>query len=85
MTATRGAALADEDRLILDIESKTFRYYGAKERVIRERTGMLLRTYLVRLDRLLGDPAALEYAPAVVNRLRARRERRERWEGGGGG
>lgn len=66
-------ALADVDRTILDLERQTFRYLGAKERAIRERTGKTSTQYHVRLNQLLEDPAALAYAPAVVNRLRGRR------------
>lgn len=71
------AALADglsaEDLLVLDLEGRTFRHLGAKERAIRERLGWTPTRYFVRLNRLLDHPAALAHAPAVVNRLRARR------------
>jgi hypothetical protein len=66
-------ALTDQDRRILAIESRTFRYVGAKERRIREELGMTPTAYFVRLNALLDEPAALQEAPAVVNRLRARR------------
>lgn len=65
--------LSERDRLILEIAGRTFRHFGARERVVRERLGMTYRTYLVRLNALLDMPAALEAAPAVVNRLRALR------------
>lgn len=65
--------LTEEDRAILDLERKTFRYVGAKEKRIREQFGLTALQYFVRLNRLLEQPAALIYAPAVVNRLRDRR------------
>lgn len=65
--------LADRDRRILQLESRTFRHLGAKERAIREEIGLSRIAYFVRLNTLLDDPAALRAAPALVNRLRARR------------
>ncbi|WP_193104946.1 DUF3263 domain-containing protein [Brachybacterium sp. FME24] len=65
--------LTDRDRSILALESRTFRYVGAKERAIREEVGVSKVAYYVRLNALLDDPAALRAAPSVVNRLRARR------------
>lgn len=66
-------ALAERDRRILALEGRTFRYVGAKERAIREEIGLSKVAYYVRLNALLDEPAALRAAPAVVNRLRARR------------
>ena len=68
-----GAPLSDRDRRILALESRTFRYVGAKERRIREELGMTPLAYVVRLNALLDEPAALREAPALVHRLRARR------------
>ncbi|GAA1308470.1 MAG: DUF3263 domain-containing protein [Brachybacterium tyrofermentans] len=65
--------LVERDRMILALESRTFRYVGAKERAIREEIGISKVAYYVRLNSLLDDPAALRAAPAVVNRLRGRR------------
>lgn len=72
-------ALTERDRRILALEGRTFRYVGAKERAIREEIGLSKIAYYVRLNALLDEPAALRAAPAVVNRLRARRTS----EGGG--
>lgn len=66
-------ALSERDRQILALESRTFRYVGAKERAIREEIGISKVGYYVRLNALLDDPAALRAAPAVVHRLRGRR------------
>jgi len=67
--------LDDVDRAILEIEARTYRFVGTKERCIRERTGLTPTRYFVRLNRLLESPAALQHSPAVVNRLRTLRER----------
>ncbi|WP_058235871.1 DUF3263 domain-containing protein [Devriesea agamarum] len=66
-------ALTDLERRILELEAQTFRYAGAKERRIREDLGLSPTVYLIRLNRLLDNPAALAAAPALINRLRARR------------
>lgn len=65
--------LSDRDRGILELEARTFRYVGAKERAIREEIGLSRSAYYVRLNALLDDPQALRAAPALVNRLRGRR------------
>lgn len=65
--------LSDQDQRILALEGRTFRRVGAKERRIREELGLSPVQYLVRLNTLLDSPAALRAAPALVNRLRARR------------
>lgn len=67
------APLSEQDRRILALEGRTFRYVGVKERRIREELGMTPLAYLVRLNALLDEPAALQEAPALVHRLRARR------------
>ena len=65
--------LTDRDRRILELEARTFRYVGAKERAIREELGISRTAYYVRLNALLDDPQALRSAPATINRLRDRR------------
>jgi len=77
-------ALAERDRRILALEGRTFRYVGAKERAIREEIGLSKVAYYVRLNSLLDDPAALRAAPAVVNRLRARRTSEDAGTAAGG-
>lgn len=62
--------LADGDRAILDLEGRTYRTVGAKERDIRTLLGITPMRYHVRLALLLDNPAAMEYAPAVVRRAR---------------
>lgn len=74
MTPSGAASeLSDRDRRILELESRTFRFVGTKEKAIREQLAMSRTAYYVRLNSLLDDPAALRVAPALVNRLRGRR------------
>lgn len=67
------AELSERDQRILALESRTFRYVGAKERAIREEIGISKVAYYVRLNSLLDEPAALRAAPSLVHRLRGRR------------
>lgn len=66
--------LTDLEVRILELESRTFRHVGTKERRIREELGLTPTAYLVRLNRLLDEPAAIVHAPQVVARLRRVRE-----------
>lgn len=74
-SAERGEStdLTTQERAILAMEERTFRYVGAKERRIREELGLTPTAYFVRLNALLDRPEALRAAPALVHRLRARR------------
>ncbi|UQN29599.1 DUF3263 domain-containing protein [Brachybacterium kimchii] len=67
------AELTAQERAILAMEERTFRYVGAKERRIREELALTPTAYFVRLNALLDRPEALRAAPALVHRLRARR------------
>lgn len=66
--------MTETDRAILDFEADAhwWKYAGAKESAIRERFGLSATGYYQRLVRLLGDPEAEAYRPAVVRRLRSR-------------
>lgn len=73
MSPADSSPLTDTERRILALEARTFRYVGAKERRIREELGLTPTAYFVRLNALLDRPAALQEAPALVNRLRGLR------------
>ena len=68
--------LDDAARRTLDLEASWWRYAGTKEAAIRDRLGEAPSSYYRRLGGLLDDPAAMEYAPALVRRLRRQRARR---------
>lgn len=61
--------LSEQDRQILDFAKRTYGSVGAKERDIRQELQISSATYHVRLRRLMQNPAALAYAPAVISRL----------------
>ena len=68
-----GAAgeLTDQDRAMLDFERLWWRTPGSKEQAIHDRFDLSVTRYYQQLLTALRKPAALEYAPATVNRLRA--------------
>ena len=71
-------ALTDRDRAILDFERTWWTEPGPKDAAIRERFELSGTRYYQLLTELLDDPAALEYDPLLVRRLRRVRERRRR-------
>lgn len=78
--------LSDRDRAMLDFEAGWWRQRGSKENAIAAQFDLTPVRYYQLLNRLLGDPAAVAYAPAVVGRLRRIRdggpERRREAESG---
>ena len=70
--------LSDRDKAILDFERSWWRLPGPKEVAIRERFDLSATRYYELLSALLESPAALEYDPLVVRRLRRLRDRRRR-------
>ncbi|MDK8307329.1 DUF3263 domain-containing protein [Corynebacterium imitans] len=69
------STLSDSDRTLLDFEARAPRSLGAKEEAIRQELGLTPTRYYQRLNLLLESPEALAYAPQLVRRLRALRER----------
>lgn len=76
--ARPGLSPRDQDILTFEAENTFWRQPGAREQAIRTRFSLRSITYHQILNQLLDDPAALAYAPTVVNRLRALRETRTR-------
>ncbi|MCG7278905.1 DUF3263 domain-containing protein [Corynebacterium imitans] len=69
------STLSDSDRTLIDFEARAPRSLGAKEEAIRQELGLTPTRYYQRLNLLLESPDALAYAPQLVRRLRALRER----------
>lgn len=63
---------------ILAIESLWWRFSGAKEQAIRERTDMSETGYYLALNSLIDTEQALAHSPHMVKRLRAVRNARQR-------
>lgn len=70
--------LTDRQRQILVFERKWWRHAGSKEQAIREQFDLSATRYYQMLNKLLDFPAALEYDPLVVGRLRRLRATRSR-------
>jgi hypothetical protein len=72
------AALSERDMRILAFERSWWRVPGAKEREILEVFGMPVTRYYQLLNDLIDRPAAAEFDPVLVTRLRRQRSRRQR-------
>lgn len=68
------AALSERDRAVLTFEKQHWKSYGAKEQAIRDRFGISATSYFQILNRLLDSADALAFEPAMVKRLRRRRD-----------
>jgi hypothetical protein len=70
--------LSERSRSILEFERQWWKYAGAKEQAIRELFDMSATRYYQVLNGLLDDPAALEFDPMLIKRLRRMRASRQR-------
>jgi hypothetical protein len=61
--------LTEQDKAILDIESRFWRHAGVKEDHVRTHLGLTPVSYYQRVNALLERPEAWEYAPAACGRL----------------
>jgi hypothetical protein len=73
-----GNTLSERSRSILEFERQWWKYAGAKEQAIRELFDMSATRYYQVLNGLLDDPAALEFDPMLIKRLRRMRASRQR-------
>ncbi len=71
-------ALAQRDLDILDFERTWWKHAGVKEQAIKERFEMSATRYYQVLNELLEQPAAMEYDPILVKRLKRLRVYRQR-------
>jgi hypothetical protein len=70
--------LDEREEQILTFERQWWKQAGAKEQAIRDTFEFSSTRYYQLLNRLLDDPRALEFDPALVNRLRRLRMTRAR-------
>jgi hypothetical protein len=70
--------LGTRDIEILDFERSWWKHAGVKEQAIRERFEMSATRYYQVLNELLEKPAAMEYDPILVKRLKRLRTYRQR-------
>ena len=74
--------LTDTERQILAFERQWWKHAGAKEQAIRDLFQVSATRYYQMLNRLLDNPAALEYDAVLVKRLRRLRATRTRARSG---
>lgn len=70
--------LTTHQREILEFEREWWRYAGAKEQAIRAQFDCDTAAYYAELDQIIDTPAALEFDPMLVKRLRRLRAQRQR-------
>lgn len=75
------SGLSDREAAILTFEKQPWRHAGAKEQAIRDHFKLSGTRYYQILNALLDNPAALEYDPVLVGRLRRLRSTRSRARG----
>lgn len=71
-----GVELSVVDAAILDFEDSWFTSAVPKEQAIMERFSLSSTRYYQHLNQLIDAPAALEYRPLLVKRLRRMRSQR---------
>jgi hypothetical protein len=75
--------LTEQETAILDFERGWWLEGGSKQTAIRERLGLSAARYYQLLGVVIEDPAALDYDPLLVRRLRRTRLERRRVRLGG--
>lgn len=70
--------LTEQDRAILEIAGRTYRYPGDRDLAYRREAGLSPVQAVQRLNALLDTEAALAHDPVTVNRLRRQRGARSR-------
>jgi hypothetical protein len=75
--------LTEQDTAILDFERGWWLEGGSKQAAIRDRLGMSAARYYQLLGVVTDHPAALDYDPLLVRRLRRTRLERRRVRLGG--
>lgn len=68
------ADLSTLESAILEMESRRFKYQGAKERAIRSEIQIPVTTYYQHLNVLIDNPVAWAVEPALMRRLRDHRD-----------
>ena len=81
---TERTPLTDRERAMLEFERFWWRHAGSKEQAIRETFDLSATHYYRLLNALLDRPAAVEFDPLVVGRLRRLRASRARRRSGRG-
>lgn len=71
-------SLTDRELAVLDIARLSWRYEGAREQAMKDRTGLNPAQFTQVLNNLIDRPDVLAFDPLLVKRLRRVREARQR-------
>ena len=71
-------SLSERDKAIIGFESSWFTLDEPRHVAIRARFACSVEEYNLEVNRVIDHPAALEFDPLTVRRLRRHRERRRR-------
>lgn len=67
--------LTPQERAILAMEKKRFKYQGSKEQAISKELGLTPIAYYQQLNALIDTPRAIAAEPALTRKLRLIRDR----------
>ncbi len=73
VTEAQESRLTPTEQKMLRLESRPFKYAGAKQEAIRALLNLSSAAYYQRLNRLIDSEAAEAFDPQLVRRLRASR------------
>lgn len=73
-TATQEPGLSEQEKKILNVEKKRWKYPAAKEGYVLMHLNLKPIAYYQALNKMLDDPRVYAAEPALVSRLRAARE-----------
>lgn len=69
-----GGELPDAEKRLLDFEGQWFRRPGSKEQAMRDTFGLNATRYYQWINAVVDKPEAMAHDPALVKRLRNRRD-----------
>ncbi|MDO4897913.1 MAG: DUF3263 domain-containing protein [Rothia sp. (in: high G+C Gram-positive bacteria)] len=66
--------LTPEERAIITLEKKRFRYQGSKEQAIHKQLGLSAVAYYQRLNSMIDNPRIIQAEPVLIRHLREHRD-----------
>lgn len=66
--------LTEQERAILELEKKRFRYQGSKEQAIQKKLGLSAVAYYQLLNTMIDNPRVIAAEPRLTARLRQHRD-----------
>lgn len=66
--------LTPQERAVVELEKRRFRYQGSKEQAIQKQLGLSPVAYYQQLNSMLETPRVIAAEPQLMNRLRRHRD-----------